>query len=215
MRYVVALLLLGGLFLAPSSPLHAQDGRQFGITLGANWATMRSPIRDPASFLVFVGGIGLRQPLAGPMSLQSELLLNQKGAEIREENGGGSIEYSAGYLELPVLVHVQAPSFASVTVYGEAGGYGGVKLFERQTPGDNVDVSFNTGPSFFHRFNAGAIAGIGATVSLRGRSLNLTVRRTWGIPDVARDVDDQPFTDVTFPDEGRTRTWSLLLRLGF
>jgi len=214
MRYsVLVLLLVGGLLSGAPSPLHAQEGRQFGVTLGTNWTTMQSPSPDLDRYFVFVGGVGLKQPLPGPVALQSELLLSQKGAEIRGDEGA-SIEFRAGYLELPILMHLKAPSFKSITVYGEAGGYGGVKLFERQTPGDNVSLSFDTGVSFFHRLNAGILAGIGTKVQIRGQTLNLTVRHDWGVPDVARDVDEQPFEDVTFPAEGRTRTWSVLLRLG-
>lgn len=215
MRYsVFVILLMGGLLSAAPSPLHAQEGRQFGVTLGTNWATMQSPSQDPDRFFTFVGGVGVKQPLPGPVELQSELLVSQKGAEIRGEEGA-SIEFNAGYLELPILMHLEAPSFKSITVYGEAGGYGGVKLFERQTPGDNVNVPFDTGVSLFHRFNAGAIAGLGTRIQFRGQTLNLTVRHDWGFPDVAREVEEQPFADVTFPAEGKTRTWSLLLRFGF
>ena len=214
MRYVVGLLFLIGLLLGASSPLHAQEGRQFGLTLGANWATMVSPTHDPGRHFMFVGGLGMHQPLAGPVALQSELLLGQKGASIEGEEGS-SIEYSAGYLELPVLLHLEAPSVASVTLYGEAGGYGALKIFERQTPEGNLNVSFNSGTSFFHRYNAGILAGLGATVSISGQTLNFTVRREWGLPDVARNVDAQFFSGAEFPDEGRTRTWSLLVRLGF
>lgn len=195
-------------------PLHAQEGRQFGVMLGTNWATLQSPSSDLERYFVFVGGVGLQQPLPGPVAIRTELLLSQKGAEVRSEEGG-SIEFGAGYLELPLLMHLKAPSFKSITVYGEAGGYGGVKLFERQTPGDNVNVSFDTGVSFYDRFNAGVLAGLGTKFQFRGQTLNLTVRREWGVPDVARAVDEQPFSDVTFPAEGRTRTWSLMLRFGF
>jgi len=213
MRYIIALLLTGGLLLGSPSPLHAQDGRRFGLTLGANWATVQSPTHDPGRYFLLVGGVGGRQPLAGPLALRSELLLTQKGAEIQGEEGG-DVEYSAGYLELPLLLHLEAPSLASVTLYGEAGGYGALKIFERQTP-DNFNVSIPTGLSFFQRTNAGLLAGIGAVFSIRGRTLNVTVRRDWGLPDVARNTDAEVFSGAELPEEGRTRTWSVLLRLGF
>lgn len=211
MRFAVGVLVLAGLLMGPASPSHGQEGRQYGLALGVNQVTMQTPDADPASYVTFGGGFVMRQPLFGPVSIQPELLLNQKGAEIRAEKGGG-IEFGAGYLELPLLLHLKAPAVQSVVVHGEAGGFGAVKLFERQTP-DNLNTSFDAGTSFFRRTNAGIVAGIGATIPIRGQRLNLTARRTWGLRDVARDVEDQPF-EVAFPAMGETRAWSFLLRFG-
>jgi hypothetical protein len=213
MRAAVGLFLLAGLLAGAPLSSHGQD-LQYGIALGANRVTMQVPGADPGGYFAFAGGLVVRQPLFGPVSIQPELLLNQKGAEIESE-GGGSIEYGVGYLELPVLIHLEAPSVRSVTVHGEAGGFGAVKLFERQTPGENRTVSFDADASFFRRYNAGVVAGVGATLPIREQRLNLTVRRAWGLMDVAQDVADQPFPEAAFPADGETRTWSLLLRLGF
>lgn len=213
MRAAVGLLLLVGLLAGAPLSGHGQD-LQYGIALGVNRVTMQVPGADPGGYFAFAGGLVVRQPLFGPVSIQPELLLNQKGAEIESESGG-SIEYGVGYLELPVLIHLEAPSVQSVTVHGEAGGFGAVKLFERQTPGENFSISVDSATSFFRRYNAGVVAGVGATLPIRKRRLNLTVRRAWGLTDVARDVTDQPFPDAAFPADGETRTWSLLLRLGF
>jgi len=213
MRAAVGLLLLVGLLADAPLSSHGQD-LQYGIALGVNRGTMQVPGADPESYFAFAGGFVLRQSLYGPVSIQSELLLNQKGVEI-EAGNGGSIKYGVGYLELPLLVHLKAPSVRSVTVHGEAGGFGAVELFERQTPGDNLNISVDSATSFFRRYNAGVVAGAGATLPIRDRRLNLTVRRAWGLTDVAQEVADQPFPDAAFPADGETRTWSLLLRLGF
>lgn len=213
MRLVVALLLLVGLLAGGSLSSHGQD-LQYGAALGINRVTMQTSSTDTGSYFPFAGGFVLRQSLFGPVSIQPELLLNQKGAEIESESGG-SIEYGVGYLELPLLIHLEAPSVRSVIVHGEAGGFGAVKLFERQTPGENLNISFDTSTSFFRRYNAGIVAGIGATLPIGNQRLNLTVRRAWGLMDIARDVEDQPFPEAAFPPEGESRTWSLLLRLGF
>ena len=211
MRFVIGALVLAGLLGVQASPSHGQERRQYRLALGVNQVTMQSPDADPASYATVGGGLVVRQPLLGSVSIQPELLLNQKGAEIRAEEDGG-IEYGAGYLELPLLLHLKAPAVRSVVVHGEAGGFGGIKLFERQTP-DDLDVAFNTGISFFRRTNAGIIAGIGATIPIRDRRLRFTARRAWGLRNVARNVEDQPF-EVAFPARGETRTWSVLLRFG-
>jgi len=212
MRSVLAAFVLGAL-LAEASPSHGQDARQFGLTLGVNRVTMQSPSPNLDRYFAATGGFVVRQPVYGPVSAQAELLLNQKGTGV-EGTEEGSINYGAGYLELPLLLHLQAPSVRSVGLHGEVGGFGGVKIFERQTPGGDLNVSFDTGASFFRRFDAGVIAGVGATLALGGQRLNLTVRRAWGLRDVSRDRTDQPFSEAPFPAEGKTRAWALLLRLG-
>lgn len=193
-------------------PVQGQNGFQYGLAIGANRATMESP-DNLGSHWLLVGGVVARTPSYGPIALQSELLLSQEGAEVDAEEGG-SIEYGAGYLELPLLVHLTAPSLQSVVVYGETGGFGAVKLFERQTAGTgDLNIPLSADATFFERINAGVVAGIGAVVPIRGQQLNLTVRRKWGLMDVAQNVNDQPFP-ADFPSSGETRTWSILLRLG-
>lgn len=214
MRYVIGIVLLGGLLMGTSAPAHGQDGRQYGFTLGTSWATMQSPADNLGGQFVLVGGGVIHQPLYESLSLRSGLLLSQEGTEVRSDEGG-AIEYTAAYAELPLLLHLEAPPLRSITLYGEAGGFGALKLFERQTPGEgDLNIPLRTGVSFFRRFNAGLAAGLGATIPIGEQRLNLTVRRTWGLPDVARNVEDQPFPEVAFPANGTTRTWSLLLRFG-
>lgn len=214
MRSIVGVFLLGGLLLGTPLPVQGQEGLQYGFTLGVNRVTMQSPGLDLKGYFVFAGGAVLRQPLFGPVSVQSELLLNQKGVEIDSEEGG-AIDYGAGYLELPLLLRGRTPPVQSITVHGEAGGFGAVKLFERQTPGEgDLNIPLRTGVSFYRRINAGVVAGMGATVPLLNQRFHFTVRRTWGLRDVARDVSQQPFPQAAFPAPGETRTWSLLLRFG-
>lgn len=213
MRYLIGTLVLGGLLAVGPALTWGQDGVQYGLTLGVNRATMDSP-EDLETRSAFVGGLILRKRVYGPVSLQSEVLLSQKGARVEAEPGG-AIDYGAGYLVLPLLVRLAAPPLRSIVVHGEAGGFGAVKIFERQTPGQGtLNLPLNTGVSFFKRMDAGVAAGAGAVIPIRDQRFNLVVRRVWGMVDVARDVSPQPFPEAAFPSRGRTRTWSILLRLG-
>ncbi|MFB6230371.1 MAG: porin family protein [Salinibacter sp.] len=215
MRHCASVLLLGGLLVMIPMPAQGQSGLQYGLTLGVNRATLESPAALGSRWS-FVGGGVVRTPSYGPLALQSELLLSQEGAEVGADDGG-AIEYGAGYLELPLLVHLTAPPVQSVSAYGEAGGFGAVKLFERQTPGTgNLNIPIPSDATFFDRFNAGIVLGIGATISIGERKFNLAVRRKWGLVDVTQNVENQPFSDLgaEFPTRGRTRTWSAFLRLG-
>ena len=214
MRFCLSILLLGSLWAEGAAPAQAQDDLQVGLTFGVNRVTMQSAAETDGYF-AFNGGLILRRHLGGPLSVQSELLLNQRGVRINGERGG-AIDYGAGYLESPVLVHLEAPPIQSVVLHGEAGGFGAVKVFERQTPGSgDLNAGIRTGVSFYQRLNAGAVLGGGATIPFGEQRLNVTVRRTWGLRDVTQDVESQPFPEAPFPSDGETRTWALLLRLGF
>lgn len=214
MARLVALFIAGGLLVAASNPVNAQSERDYGLAVGYNRATMQSPA-ELSMHSAFSIGVVARQPLLGRVSLQSELLLNQKGAEVEGDDGGG-IAYGVGYLELPLLLHAATPRFHSVTIYGEAGGYGSLKIFERLTSASGeLNISLRTGTSFYRRVDAGALVGLGATVPFGERRLSFIVRREWGLVDVARDVERQPFPEVAFPEAGENRAWSLQFRFGF
>lgn len=215
MRHVVTVLLLGGLLAVGASSVRGQDDLQYGLTLGFNRATLENTPVDVSGRTVFTGGFGVRKQVYGPLSLQAELLVSQQGTEIDRE-GGGAIEYGAGYLELPLSVRAQAPPVGAFTFYGEGGGFGAVKLFERQTAGEgDINTSFDTDTSFYRQTSGGALAAVGAIVEIQGQQINVAVRRSWGLVDVAQDIEDQPFPGTPFPSTGKTRTWSMLLRLGF
>lgn len=212
-RFLCLVLLSGFLFWNPWLAW-GQEDTQIGGTIGFNLATMEAPDRDLGIRPSYAVGLVLRQQLFRPLSLQSELLLNQKGAAI-EADGGGSIRYGAAYLDLPVLVHVTGPTLQTVTLHAEAGGFGGVKLFEQQRPGGGgLNFPLRTGETFFHRFDAGVVAGAGATFALGERRLNLTARYSRGLVDVAQNLEEQPLPAAPFPQEAQARTWSLLVRLG-
>ena len=190
----------------------AQFAPQFGVTLGLNRATIESADADPGSRWLFAGGAVARQPLVGPLAAQAELLLNQKGASISGEEG--TIRYGASYVDLPLQLRAEAPSLGAVTLSGTAGGYGAVKVFERQRAGEDLSFPLRTSTSFFRRIDAGWMAGVGATIDLNTRRLNLTVRYAHGLTDVGRSIEEHPFPDAPFPRAAQTRTWSLLLRFG-
>lgn len=195
----------------------AQDGPQFGVTFGVTRATVAAPDAPvaPSGQFAFVGGAVAQMPVAGPVSLRSELLLAQKGTTI-ETSGQNGIRYGVGYVELPLLVRVDAPALGPVQPYGAGGGYGAVKFFERLRPsGADFNVALDPDASFYERFDAGLVADLGARIRVGGQQVNLAVRRSWGLVDVARDLVDPPFQETApFPAEARSRTWSLLLRFG-
>lgn len=210
-----ALVLLLGLLLAASGPALAQKGPQVGVALGLNVATLDAPSAQTSARQLVTGGVVVRMGIAGPVGVQGELLFSQKGATVTAN--GDALRYGVGYLDLPLMLRVQGPTLGPVALHGLAGGFGGVKVFERQRAGGDLSLPLpDADTDFFQRTNAGLTGGLGGTLSLgSGRRLNLVVRYSHGLVDVARTVDDQPFASVPFPPEAQTRTVSLLVHLGF
>jgi len=192
----------------------AQEDPQFGVALGLNLATLEAPDAKTGIRELFTGGMVARMGLVGRLSVQGELMFAQKGAAVGEE--GNVIRYGASYVDLPLLLRLQGPTLGPVQLYGLAGGFGGVKVFERQRAGGDLSLPLpDEGTSFFKRTNAGVLGGLGGTISIGGgRGLNLMVRYSHGLVDVARAVDEQPFSQAPFPPEARTRTVSVMLLLG-
>jgi len=149
----------------------------------------------------------------GPFSVQGELSFDQKGATV--EANGDAIRYGVSYVDLPLMLRLNGPTLGPVALYGLAGGVGGVKVFERQRAADDLSLPLpDPGTDFFERTNAGVTGGLGGTISLRrGRTLNLVVRYTHGLMNVARPIDDQPFA-VPFPTKAKTRTVSIRVHVG-
>jgi hypothetical protein len=205
--------LLAGLLGAVPHGVLGQSDYRFGLTIGGTWVDTAPSQARSGGYLSFQGGALLRRRLLGPLSAQAELSFVQRGVEISGPDGG-SIQYGAGYLQLPLLAYVEAPVGGSVAVHAEAGGYAALKIFERQTPGGDANASFDSGTSFFHRVDTGVVAGGGATVTVAQQRLNLTLRREWGVPDVAQTVGAQPFAEAPFPEEATIRAWVLVLRVG-
>lgn len=212
MPRLIGILGMVGLLLSPLQETCGQSSPQFGLALGMNVTSLEASA-DVGTRQMAAGGIVMRMGLAGPLSLQPQLLLSQKGATVR--GGGGSIRYGAGYIELPVLLRLEGPSLGAVTPYGVAGGFGSLKVFEQQRAGGDLSFPLNSGASFFRRTDAGLAGGIGGMIPLGGeRRLNLVVRYEHGLMDVARSVDKQPFPQTPFPSSAKTRTLSILLRFG-
>ncbi len=207
-----ALVLVGFLLVFPlSAP--AQDSPQFGLTFGLNVATLEAP-GNLGTRQVVAGGVVMQVPVAGPLSVQSQLLLSQKGTLVKSREGG--IRYGAGYVGLPVLLRLQLPRLGPVTPYGLAGGFGAVKVFEQQRSGGDFSLPLpDEGISFFRRTDAGVTGGVGGTITFgRDRRFNVVLRYEHGMVDVARPVEEQPYEQAPFPETAKTRTLSIMLRLG-
>jgi hypothetical protein len=211
---LAGLLVLIGVLWAPPRTASGQSAPEIGVALGMNLATLDAPAVATGVRPLFSGGLVAQQELVGRLSVQGELLFDQKGAAV--ENEGNTIRYGAGYVDLPLLLRLRGPSLGSVRLHGLVGGFGGVKVFERQRAGGDLSLPLpDAGTSFFRRVNAGLTGGIGGTIAVGGgRGLTLVARYSHGLVDVAQTVDEQPFPQAPFPAEAHTRTVSVWLLLG-
>ena len=208
---VTGVLLLAGLLVLPAQ---AQESIQFAPRIGASIATVRSDTAaNTRSKTSIMGGVALRVPLPGPLSLQPELLISPKGADIEGEEGG-EVRFSAVYTVVPVQVRADLPAIQMVTPHVSAGGFGAVKIYEQQSiGGGRVQVPTDFDQSFYHRFDAGVTAGAGATWD----RLGLSVRYSRGLVDVVQDLDMPPFEEAPRqrpPGDGTSAAWTVSLSFG-
>jgi hypothetical protein len=215
MRFSLLLaFLLGTLAVSMPPAASAQWTTDLGANLGISWAALSADGADGRT--AFEGGVTARvEPPAGPVSLRSGLFFSQKGTAVDIADGGGEVQYSGNYVQLPLVLHAQGPSIRIVTPYLQAGGFGAVKIFERQsTGGDGLRIPVDTDESFFQRTDAGLLLGVGAELLLGERPLGVTLRHARGLVDVAQDFDDPVFENAPFPSTAETRTWTLSVELG-
>lgn len=215
----IAWVVLLTVALAPAGSAHAQFADvsiQWGATLGFNLASLQSDEVDVRTRTAFTGGLVAQIDGPGPLSLQPELLFAQKGGAVSTTaEGNGEVRYGANYVDLPVAVRVDGPRIQMTRPYLLAGGFGGLKIFERQTAGGGeIRFPIETETSFFRRFNAGALIGLGARLSLGEGRLDVEVRYSRGLVDVAQNLEEQAFELAPFPRTAETETWGFLVRFG-
>lgn len=216
-RFVLVVVVAAILGVAPGSvrETSAQVTTEAGLTLGLNLATLH-PDAGPDLDLrtAFTGGVVLTvTPTGLPIALQPELLFMQKGMSIEGEDA--EVRYGAAYVELPVLLRVDAPSIGPVTPHVLGGGFGGIKVFERQSVGGlGANLPLRRDGTYFERVDAGLVVGLGATLGVGPGRLGLTARYSHGLVDVAQDVTDPVFDSTPFPADAQTRTFTFLVRFG-
>jgi len=214
---MLALLLAAALSAPlPAAAQFSDVSVQWAPTAGINLATLRTDTADVASETTFAGGLLLHVDVPGPVSLQPELLFVQKGAAVGLRNGDGEVRYTGNYIELPLTLHVNGPRIGPVRPHLALGGYGSVKIFERQSAGGG-EISFplESDVSFYNRTDAGVHAGLGARFTAGGGGrLGIELRYSRGLVDVTQELSSQPFSEAPFPADGQTETWMLFIRFG-
>lgn len=206
-------LLLFPLIICAIEPATAQVSVHGGITIGANVATLRTDTAKLGYRTAVIGGVVGQLNIPGPLAVRPELLLSRKGATVEARDG--NIVYKAGYLEMPLLLKGALPFLRSYRPHLLVGPAVAVKIFERQAVGgDNTNINVETDQSFFKRTDIGITAGLGGSMGAGPGALEISLRYTLGLTDVAKAVEQQPFPESPFPEEGKNGVWTLMLSFG-
>jgi hypothetical protein len=165
-------LRVGGTFMTFGGEDAPSDlGRRTGLTLGG--------------FITF--------DFAGPFALQPELNYVQKGAE----QANGTIT-KLDYIELPLLVKLQAPTGGAVSPHLFMGPTGALNInAEEETDAGTTDVSDNV-----RMVDLGLAFGIGLDAGLGAGTLLVDARYGLGVTSLDEDDDVAEAEDVSIRNQG-------------
>lgn len=176
-RRSIALAVLLAVVPAPTS-----EAQEVGIRAGATFATMAVDSDLPASTrpaaaaqTLFVGGASVFVTRSGRGGVQVEALIHQKGARRLFLEGDPDDTLTITYLEVPLLLHVDALQQGDSSVYIVAGPSVAVSLRER--------YSSYRGTSDVGELVKKVDAGFSVGGGLEAGPLIVDARYTWGLRD--------------------------------
>jgi hypothetical protein len=203
------MLLLSALLLVPASA-SAQVSASFGVQGGANFANVDFKSGDPEEFdadfnsrtrgvFGFFAGVDFTV-----IGLQIDALYSQKGAkaDFRDEEDDVKLDVAVDYIEIPVLLRLNAPLGGGAKIRLFGGPSFAFKVSDKTT--FEVDgVSFEDDETEFKSYDVGVVAG-GA---MQFGKTFVDVRYTWGTLNILKDDEDG--------DRVKTRTLGLMAGFAF
>jgi hypothetical protein len=167
-KVILSLALAAGI----SATASAQT--TFGIKAGASLTSASGDnTSNTKSIVGFVGGLAANFGFSDLISLQPELLYSMKGA--KEEAGGLKVTDRLNYLDVPVLLKVNADG-----LFFEAGPQVGF-LLSRKTTYEGANVADRTSTDGLRKVDLGYAVGLGYQLE-SGPSIG--IRYNGGILDV-------------------------------
>jgi len=172
------IILSLGLLMGAFGVANAQDTR-FGIKAGVNYATASGDnTSDYKSVAGASAGVMADFGLSDLISFHPELLYSQKGAKL--EAGNASIKARTSYLDLPLLVRVNADGLLF-----EAGPQAGY-LLGQKTEYTNYPITGSNGSSTStegsRKLDFGYVVGVGYQLE---QGLEFNLRYNGGISDLS------------------------------
>jgi hypothetical protein len=204
----ISTLLLSALLLSPA-PAFAQVNGDFGIQGGVNLANVDFKSGDPEegepNFTSRTRGVfgfffGFDFTVIG---IQIDALYSQKGtkADFRDEEDDVKIQVGVDYIEVPVMLRINAPIGGGTKIRLFGGPAFAFKVSDKTTVEVN-GVSVEDDDTEFKSYDVGVTAG-GALVF--GKAF-VDVRYTWGTLNILKDAGG---------DRAKTRTLGVMAGVGF
>ncbi len=200
------LLCFLGAFLLPlvfAAPAEAQ-GREYAAVIGATFPTLRG-VDGLESRSGSMGGLRIVRPLPGPLALQTEFLVVNRGAGATSDFfDGDGLEFDA--VEIPVLLRFSAAPRGTFLPHFYAGPYLAFQVRCR-VEGTSTDCDDRPGIST-RTVDVGGVAGSGISLGAGPLSLTGGLRYGFGVSSLAEfDMEDAR-------EEARHGAWSLYLAVG-
>jgi hypothetical protein len=201
-------LFLSALLLSPA-PASAQVNADLGVQGGVNLANVDFKSGDPEEFDanfksrtrgVFGFFFGFDFTVIG---IQVDALYSQKGAkaDFRDEEDDVKLEVAVDYIEVPVMLRINAPVGGGTKIRLFGGPAFAFKVSDKVTT--EIDgVSIEDDETEFKSYDVGVTAG-GAIVF--GKAF-VDVRYTWGTLNILKDAGG---------DKAKTRTLGVMAGVGF
>jgi hypothetical protein len=163
----------------------ASAGPAMGVWAGMTSATFRgSDAPGPTYLAGFSAAFFAKWHLASHLALQPELQYTQKGSDEVDATGGGPVytmHIRLSYVEVPVLLRVEASPMGSVTPFALVGPDVAFKVgcgvVVSGLPGNYGCASLPAAESVDY----GGLAGVGLAFNVRGRTYGLSARYDAGV----------------------------------
>ena len=209
-RFLFAFTLLSALFLV-SVPASAQVSASFGLQGGVNFANFDFKSGAPEEFdpefksrprgvFGFFAAVDFTV-----IGIQIDALYSQKGAktDFRDDEDDIKIEVGVDYIEVPVMLRVNAPLGGGARIRLFGGPSFGFKVKDETTLEIN-GVKIEDDETEFKSYDIGVVAG-GA---LQFGKAFVDLRYNWGTTNILKDDDSDR-------DRAKTRTFGLMAGFAF
>ena len=181
-RFARSVIAAAGFVMLPGATVAQELGVKAGVNIA--WLTpLEDQTPDITPRLGPVGGVWVRTPSTGRISIQIEALFSEKGSHW-DFPGFASWEYRVRYVEVPLLARADFGAPASTMgTFAVAGVAPAFKLSARTTlEFEGQRVTRDT-PDEFYAFDAGLVGGVGVEL---GRA-QIEARYTHGLRHINTD----------------------------
>jgi hypothetical protein len=187
------------LLVASAAPSFASS--PISAKVGVNLAKFSGEQTNEEALVGFVAGVAIKVAGNDTFAVVPEILFSQKGSKSK----GSSDKLKMNYIDIPILVHLNIPTGASVRPFITVGPTVGFRLSAKLEPELNVP-GFEPG-DFFKKFDAGIAVGAGVQAS---ELLSIEFRFQQSLASILSSDGE----DLLGSSTVRNRTLSFLVGIG-